>query len=310
MLRIGVMIIHSELESNRKLWYYNLTMTRKLRRIIFLIALVIFLSAGYVAVLYAQGYRYNFAQAKFSRTGAISLHANTQAQVYLNGKLEDSTSFLTNSASVSGLLPATYTLSIQRDGYSKWQKKVTVQEGFVQDFPHVLILPTSGTDHDNIVAEIKTLLYPPTPSPTPTVSVSPAAKPSVTPRPTPRPSPSPSPSPTPDVTAPYYIDKNTLYVQTDDGPISVAAGVNKVYPSEDNQKLAWISGNQVWLYWLNDQSEQPFHKAGEIQVIGRFSQPVKAIGWFRGNAHLVVDIGGSYKVLELDTRGGQNIISI
>jgi hypothetical protein len=276
-----------------------MTVTRTTRRFIFYIAALVFLAVGYVTILYAQGYRYSFADAHFSRTGAVSLRANVQASVLVNGEVKNTTSFLTNSASVGGLLPGTYIISVQKEGYSKWQKKVVVLEGFVQDFSHILLLPQTGDDHTNVVKEINNLLYTPTPSPTP--------KPSTTPKPTPK--SSPSPSPTPNTSAPYYIEHGNLYVQSPDGPLSVATGVTKVFPSEDNQKLIWFSGNQIWLYWLNDQNEQPFHKAGDIAVIGRFNQPIKAIGWFRSSTHIAIDAGG-FKIIELDTRGGQNTISL
>ena len=271
-------------------------MTRTTRRVIFYCAAFIFLAIGYVAILYAQGYRYDFSQAKFSRTGAISLRTNTQAQVLINGVFKDNTSFITNSSSVSGLLPGVYTVSVQKENYSKWQKKVTIQEGFVQDFPHVLLLPTVGEDYNNVVKEIQELLYTPTPSPT-------------TPKPTPK--PSPSPTPTPDTSAPYYIDQSTLYVQSvaNDGPVSIAVGVSNTYQSTDNQKLIWAVGNQVWVYWLNDQNEQPFHKQGDIAVIGRFNTSVKAMAWFRDSTHITLDVD-TLKVIELDTRGGQNVISL
>lgn len=294
-------------------------MTRTTRRIIFYLATIIFLAAGYVVLLYAQGYRYSFADARFTRTGAVSLRVNTQAEVFVNGVMKDTTSFITNSSSIGGLLPGPYTVSVQKDNYSRWQKKVTVQEGFVQDFPHVLLLPLSGTDYDNVVTEVQNLLHPPTlPILSPTPSATQNRESSIpssnsknlkgigtTPR------PSPSPSPTPNVSAPFYIDRGTLYVQSTDGdgPVSIASSVTKVYQSDDSQKLIWAIGNQVWIYWLYDQNEQPFHKQGDIAVIGKFSAPVKATAWFRDSAHIAVD-AGAYKILELDTRGGQNIITL
>src|SRR3989338_3317772 len=283
-------------------------MTRTTRRLILYVAILIFLAVGYVAVLYAQGYRYSFTEAGFSRTGAVSLRANTQAEVLINGVFKDNTSFMTNSSSVSGLLPGVYTVSVQKENYSKWQKKVTIQEGFVQDFPHVLLLPLTGEDNVNVMKEIESLLYPPSPSPTATPSAT--TKPTSTPKPTP--TPSPSPSPTPDTSSQYYIDHGSLYVQsiTGDGPVSIATGVTEVFKSSDGQKLTWALGNQVWLYWLNDQNDQPFHKHGDLAVIGRFNTSIKALAWFRDSDHVAIDVSGSLKVIELDTRGGQNTISL
>ncbi len=278
-------------------------MTRGARRIIFYLATILFFVAGYGVLLYAQGYKYNFSENRFTRTGAISLRVNTPAHVLVNGVDKASTSFITNSASVPGLIPGTYTISVQKEGHSTWNKKIVVQEGFVQDFPHVLLLPQSGDDRVAAQKEISILLYPPTPSPTP----QPSASPTKSPRPTPK--PSPSISPTPDPNAPYFIDKNVLYVQEDGIASIIASNVSKVYQSEDGKKLVWASGNQAWLYWLADDNGQPFHKAGEMQSVAKLNYPIKSLSWFRDSDHIVVDAGG-YKVLEIDTRGGQNIINI
>ena len=277
-------------------------MTRTTRRLIFYCATVLFLAAGYVVVLYAQGYRYSFQESRFIRTGAVSIKTNTQAHILVDGVVKDTTSFITNSASVGSLLPGQYTITVQKTGYSVWQKKITIQEGFVQDFPHVMILPQNGAERLAIQEQVQDLLYPALPSPTPTPMTS--VKPSKTPKPTP-----PTPSPTPDRSAPYYIDDGVLYVQGPTGPESVSAGVTSVVSSEDGKKLTWFKGSQVWLYWLADENEQPFHKQGDMSVIARFSHTVQAISWFRGSEHIAVDANG-LKIFEIDVRGGQNIINL
>lgn len=290
-----------------KILYYR-PMSRTTRRILFYCAIALFIGVGYIVLVYAQGYQYNFSEARFVRSGALYVKVNTSANVLINGKFNSSTSLLGNSASIGGLAPATYTLSVQKESWSSWQKKVTIVAGFVEDFSRVMILPQTGQDKENVRQEIHDLLYPviasPSATPTPTKTSSPTPK--KTPKPTP--TPTPTPSPTPDTTKPYYMDKGSLYVNVPDGPALRIAGNVIAVASDDGQKLAWFSEGQLWVYWLNDTNYQPVHHAGDVALVAHFNNPIKAIHWFRDNDHIALDASG-LKVIEIDTRPGLNIIN-
>ena len=88
-------------------------MTKRTKRVLFYAAVVVFLFASYIIVLYAQGYKYNFSKWEFERTGSIYVKANVGADVYVDGEKDGSTSFLGNSHTVSGLLPGEYLLRLQ-----------------------------------------------------------------------------------------------------------------------------------------------------------------------------------------------------
>ncbi len=282
-------------------------MTRTTRRILFYIAIAIFLAVSYIVILYAQGYQYSFDQHHFVRSGAIYLKANTTARVLVDGKEVGSTSLLGNSASISNLVPGTHTVSVEKDGYSSWHKKIPVTAGFVEDFTHIMLLPQAGQDKEDVRQEIQALLYPPTPSPSPspTRTASPTPK-----KPTPQPTPtrSPSPSPTPDHSGQYYLENGSLFVNAPDGYIRLAGDVVSAALSEDGEKIAWFSDGQIWVYWFSDTNYQPFHHAGDIALITRFSSSIKAMHWFRDNDHIVLDANG-FKVIEIDTRPGLNIVN-
>lgn len=278
-------------------------MTRTTRRILFYFAILVFFGVSYIVLLYAQGYKYSFSAGQFFRTGAVYLKTNTTAHVVLDGEVVATTSFLSNSASIGGLIPGEHIINVQKEGYSSWQKKVVVTEGFVEDYTHVLLLPKTGEDLAKVKKEITELLYPPTPLPTPTPTVLPTPKKKSTPTPT------PSPIPTPDPNAPFYMDKGSLYVNTDTGPVRIAGDVPPPILSDDERKLLWYTNKEVWVYWLSNTNYQPVHKAGDIALVARFSHPIKAVQWFRGDDHIVVDVEG-FRVVEIDTRGSVNIINI
>jgi len=282
-------------------------MTRTARRILFYCAILLFIGVSYVVIIYAQGYKYSFSESRFIRSGAIYLNINTSADIYIDGKVKTSTSLLGNSASVGGILPGTYTVSVQKEGWSIWQKKVTIVAGFVEDFNHVMLLPQIGQDKENVRKEIHDLLYPviASPSATPKSSKSPVPTPKTKPTPT----RTPTPSPTPDISKPYYIEKGSLYINTPDASaVRIATGITAVFPSEDNQKLAWFTDGQLWVYWLSDTNYQPARHAGDVALIAHFNNTIKTIHWFRDNDHIALDASG-LKVVEIDTRPNINIIN-
>ena len=116
-------------------------MSKKTRWILFFIAAAAFIVISYAVVVFALGYKYDFAERKFVRMGSFRVIANTSADVYLNGKLAGDTSFISNEFSKGRLLSRTYTVRLQKDGYHKWEKKVPVIAGLFTDFPKIVLLP-------------------------------------------------------------------------------------------------------------------------------------------------------------------------
>lgn len=263
-------------------------MTKKTKRILFYSAVVVFALLSYVAILYAQGYKYSFSEAKFFRTGSIFVKANKDAEVYLDDKFLSSTSFLGNSHTISGLLPGEYTIRLQRDNFSLWQKKILVEEGLVSDFSRILLLPTDETSRQELKKEIQLLLYPPKESlPTSTSKATPAPNPE-----------------------PFYVKKFILYQTVNSQPVAISSGVAGFAISPDKQKIVWWNtNNEVWIFWLNDMNYRPYKKAGDKEFIMKFSEIIKNTAFFRGNDHVVIDSKG-YKVIEIDKQGGLNIMEI
>ncbi len=259
-------------------------MTKRTKRVLFYSAVVIFAFLSFVVILYAQGYKYSFSGLRFFRTGAIYVKANEDAKVYMDDKFLNSTSFFSNSYTVKGLLPGQYTIRIQKDNFSSWQKNITVEEGLVSEFSKAMLLPKSGEAKDNFVLEIKTLLTPPKKSLLPSMPATP--------------------------TEPFYIKNGVLFKTMENGETErLSYLVSGFALSPDEKKLSWWNGNELWVMWLSDMDYQPYRKASDKDLITRFSTKIKNAAWFRDSDHLVVDSGG-YKVLEIDKRGGLNIIEI
>lgn len=275
-------------------------MTKTKTRILFYSAVAIFLALSYIISLYAQGYRYNFSERRFVRTGAIYLKANTDADVFLDNKLVGSTTFIGNSYLINNLLPGVYEVKLSKNNFSQWQKKILVEEGLVNEFSRALLISKNSNDLILLRTEIDALLYPKTIvkkiTPTPLSTV----KPSVTPKPL--------------ENGQFFVKNRTLYKTLETQPEKIADNVLGFSVSENENKLAWWNANELWVVWLHDADYQPYKKENDRELITRFSAKIKAAAWFKGSDHLVIDVSDSqkkiYNIVEIDKRGGINIIEI
>lgn len=278
-------------------------MTKKVKQTLFYSAVAIFVLLSYVVILYAQGYKYSFTDRRFVSTGAISLKVSADAKIYLDDHLEGTTSFFLNNFSIDRLVPGTYELRAQKDNYFSWQKAVLVEEGLVANFSKILLLPEEGEEKERVITEIELLFE--------------TAQPSISS--TPKPSPK-RPSPTPEVYENQFILKNKeLFRNIDQKLEKITDNVEGVFLSDNENKLLWWKSNEIWVQWLRDTNYQPFYKKDYQEVITRFSVPIKNAVWFRGEDHIVIEFerkdsrGRSYsvyKVVEIDKRGGINIIEL
>jgi hypothetical protein len=261
----------------------------------------------YVAVVYAQGYKYSFKDKQFLHTGAIQIKVNDDAKVFLNDELDGSTSFLGNSHTIDGLLPGFYTIRLEREGFTDWEKSVEVQEGLITDFPKILILATSEVEAPKILDEIGVIMA--------SDEIVVASGSIVTPTPKPITKPSPSVLPTPSISATplpdslFILENKVLYLNTDNALKVFATNVSGFHLSENNNKILWWNDRDLWVGWLADTDYQPYKKNGDRELITHFASPIKKAAWFRDEDHIVVDSNG-YKVVEIDKRGGQNIIRL
>ena len=253
-------------------------MTKRTKQVLFYSAVAVFLVLSFVIILYAQGYKYSFSDNRFFKTGAVYLKVNTDADVYLNDRLLGDTSFFNNSYRIEGLLPDRYTIRVQKEDYSTWQKSVTVDEGFVSEFSKILLISKAEEELEELNKETKQILS--------ADILSTVASPS----------------------APFVLKRGLLSTNNEETR-QLANNVWGFEVSEDSNKLMWWTSNEVWVMWLNDANYQPYHESGDKELITRFSTQIKKVAWFKDEDHLIINSAG-YKILEIDTRGGINIIEI
>ena len=140
-------------------------MTKRMRTVLFIVCVVLFVLVAPSVIFYSQGYRFDFETRRVVQTGGIYLRASQRnAEIYLNGKLKDTTSIFTNSRLIENLLPKTYSVEIKKEGYHTWQKNLEVREKQVAEAKNVLLIrqnpdfslvATSTKEIDNIVSIIE-----------------------------------------------------------------------------------------------------------------------------------------------------------
>jgi len=71
----------------------------------------------------------------------------SNANIYLNGKLQSSSAFniINNSTTINGLRPGNYDLKVSADGYETWEKNVDVHSGVSTEFWNIVLAPQKNT---------------------------------------------------------------------------------------------------------------------------------------------------------------------
>lgn len=241
-------------------------------------------------MLFALGYQYDFVQSRFLKTGSLEVKLNVPAEIYINDELVGNTFFLGNSFSKGRLLPRTYRVRVEKEGYQPWQKLVKIEAGLLASFPRAILISEIFEEAVVASSSVKNI----------TMRKFDAEKKSA-----------------------MFGNKQKLEsINLKTGEkIEIKQAVQKPTPSvektemteivsADEEKTAWFSGYEVWVKWLKDANYQPYKLAGDVEFITRFSQKIEGIQWYKDSAHLLVSVGGFLKLIEIDDRDGVNIFDI
>lgn len=118
-------------------------MAFRYRLVIIIIFVLIFVISAPAVILYGQGYRYDLAHHRLTKTGNFLINSvPDDALVSINGQTQQPDwyqrllfykKFLgltkiqgTTPTTISNLLPDKYQISIQKNGYQPWQKKLEI----------------------------------------------------------------------------------------------------------------------------------------------------------------------------------------
>ncbi|MBI3397194.1 PEGA domain-containing protein [Candidatus Woesebacteria bacterium] len=100
----------------------------KIRILIFLLTIIVVATVGTFVSYYARGYRFDTKNLRFVPNGLLVLKSDPDgASVYVNQELRAATN------STISLLPGTYDVSIKKDGYFTWSKRLEIQKEIVTE---------------------------------------------------------------------------------------------------------------------------------------------------------------------------------
>jgi hypothetical protein len=102
-------------------------MSKKTRYFLLLFGFLLFLILAPLIVLYVRGIAYDFSKKTFVTTGILAVRSDpSSAQIYLHNKLVRK-----SSGDVRFLVPGEYEVTIKKDGYQDWKKRLEIISGQV-----------------------------------------------------------------------------------------------------------------------------------------------------------------------------------
>ena len=102
-------------------------MTRKSRYILLLIGFLVFITLAPIIVFYVKGQLFDFSTGSVINTGLLALRTDpTDVNIILDDQLKRKT-----SGDINFLLPKEYQISLKKDGYHDWNKRLTINSGLV-----------------------------------------------------------------------------------------------------------------------------------------------------------------------------------
>lgn len=291
-------------------------MNKQVKNLILIASFLFFFVLSYLVILYAYGYFFDFKSLTWVKTGGFLIKTGlSDVSVYINGKLEGKTSFLTASFIEKNLLPGDYSLRFEKSGFSPIAKNIEIKSGEATQLTHIYMINQqeiqdfistldSETDQPFFISKKDALLYKKLDGGT-------IEKKSF---------------------EPVYIKNFNLKVFGDDIYLASydvkAPGVfllnqegnwsqiyklstNDLLLSPDKRKLAIVGQDEINVLWLKDDDEPPYFKKGRQEPVLKVDQAIEKVFWFKTGWHLIylTDNGNAYFV-EVDGTGGRNEVRI
>ncbi|MBI4122747.1 MAG: PEGA domain-containing protein [Parcubacteria group bacterium] len=117
-------------------------MTKRTRTLLFFSLVLLFSVVAPALILYSLGYRVDWQEGSIAQTGGLYIKTDpANAVISINGKQEKKTDFLFGELFVDNLLPGTYAVKIEKEGYKPWQKNLVVQAKQVTEAKNIMLFP-------------------------------------------------------------------------------------------------------------------------------------------------------------------------
>jgi len=111
----------------------------------------------------------------------------------------------------------------------------------------------------------------------------------------------------------YYFlqEEKTFYLLNQDKKIfeKFSENTNFLKISPDKRKIAYVSGSEIKVFFLEEQTFQPRRQSKETIFLVRLSENIKDISWINPD-YLILITNNALKITEIDNRDRVNIIDI
>ncbi len=122
-------------------------MSPLIRKLLFYAFVMLFILSGTIIISYSLGWKIDFNPPAggfiLERTGAISIKTDPKNVIIkINGKnYPDQSGILQSATLISGLLPKTYDVEINKDGYLPYHKNISVKPALVSKLSSIRLIP-------------------------------------------------------------------------------------------------------------------------------------------------------------------------
>jgi len=117
-------------------------MNKRTRRILFIILLILFVTAAPLTIFYSLGWRFNWETKTIIQPGVFFFKVwPRSAEIYINNKLEDKTDFFFGSVLIENLSPKKHEIEIKKDGFHSWKKALEIKEREVTEAKNIVLIP-------------------------------------------------------------------------------------------------------------------------------------------------------------------------
>ncbi len=123
-------------------------MSLRTRLRLLLLLVIFFIIAAPIAILWSQGYRFDFKNKELVRVGGLYFKViprNSELFIEGLGKRQLSSSLLSEGTLINNLLPGVYEVKIWREGYFSWTKSLVVKPLQVTKTTSVILFPVVPT---------------------------------------------------------------------------------------------------------------------------------------------------------------------
>jgi len=281
-------------------------------------AVLFFVLATPMVLLYSWGYSFDWQEKNFVLTGGLYLKSiPKKAEIYVNDQLQNEQT----PVFVKRLLPKEYQIRVSLPDYHSWQKTLKVESRIVTEAKNILLIPLSPKIEvvnpelplnfslkDFVQEESEIIFYVHQPS---QILYKTNKEGSF------REQISSTPLPWGHQYRVFASSNEQIALLDEEGQLcllnpktkefdSINQNVQGLEFSNNNRRLLYYTSSEIWIHHLGGSDEIAESK----ELVTRLSQEIKQAIWYKTNEHIIFSIEGNIKIVELDSRGDRNIISI